>query len=214
MIHEVQIHTAWQHGDCLASAHRLRKQMFVDAGKWTVPTYDGMEYDQFDTLEARYLMGIDEGGVVRAVQRNLFCDRPYMMKTLWPELASTNELPDSCAWAEGTRMGVDQTMSGADQMRWFSEVVIAHLEWALFYGVEHYTFVTYEAVARHMLETNGMPVEYWGGAQIIDGAKYVAGYYKVDQALLDRTREKYRIFEPVFVPVGEQAPLERWAVAS
>jgi acyl homoserine lactone synthase len=44
------------HGEAWISHHRLRHRAFVERQGWDVPSCRGIEYDSFDTPEARYVL--------------------------------------------------------------------------------------------------------------------------------------------------------------
>ena len=200
MIHEVTIPTAYRHGDVLGSMHRLRKQLYVDRLGWDVPVHEGMEYDQFDTLTARYLVGMEPDGTVRAAQRNLPCHHPYMLQSLLPDLVHAGQtLPRDTTWVEGTRSGVDQSLPPAAVQRWSNELLLANVEWALLYGFTNYTFVTYEIMVERVMIPNGLPVELWGKG---DGT-FVAGHFAITRELLQSVRDRTGIVEPVLVPLDD-----------
>jgi acyl homoserine lactone synthase len=54
-----------------------------------------MEYDQYDTPAATYLVWLDGSGVARGCVRVTPTDRPYMIRDNWPEMCETRPLPDS-----------------------------------------------------------------------------------------------------------------------
>ena len=60
--------TAHLFGDALPGQHRLRRKLFIDRQSYNVPVYNELEYDQYDTPAATYVVRRDEGGTVRAVQ--------------------------------------------------------------------------------------------------------------------------------------------------
>lgn len=78
--------TAHMHGETWISHHRLRHRLFVERQGWEVPTVRDLEYDEFDTPAAQYLIWIDSKGETRGAARLLPTTRPYMVKKLWPEL--------------------------------------------------------------------------------------------------------------------------------
>lgn len=218
MIYEFTIETAFRLGNVIDGMHRLRKKTFVDLQGWTgvpVTRNEVNEYDQFDTLDARYLVGIDEAGVVRAVCRNLFCDRPWMLQTLWADrLAPGQTLPNTADWAEGTRMAVDPTLSGLERMRWQAEMSCAGSEWALRYGVKRYSFVTYANLAKHLEKT--FDVTYWGAPASWPDGEFVAGHWEIDEALLAKQRQLTGIATPVLVPLEDvcRTPMSELQVAA
>ncbi|WP_422028437.1 acyl-homoserine-lactone synthase [Pyruvatibacter mobilis] len=205
MIYEFDIAHAYLFGDVLAQMHRLRHEQYVVQAGWDVPTHDGMEFDQYDTLRARYLVGIDPAdGKVRAAQRNLLCDGPYMMKELWPELvAPGRKMPADASWAEGTRVGIDQSLPPAAHDRWRNSLTLANLEWGLARGCTHITWVTYEYMVDKVLRPIGYPVELWGEPVAFRDGRYVAGYWKVTPELLANMRERMGIHRPQLVTLEE-----------
>lgn len=203
-IHEVALHTAHLHGG-VGPILKLRKRLFVDMLRWNVPVHKGMEYDEFDTPRARYLVGYDETtGDARIVMRNLLCDGPYMLASLWAdELAPGATLPMDATSVEGTRMGVDLTLPEEDQLRWRNHMSVALIEWALRYGVKQYSFVTYEDIARKGLEREGWDVSYWGEPFDFPQGRFVAGHFPIDERVLERFKAKGGITAPVLVPMDD-----------
>ena len=56
------------HGELFANIFRARKQSFIDLKKWPLPEVDGMEFDQYDTPFARWIV-VHENGEVMAGMR-------------------------------------------------------------------------------------------------------------------------------------------------
>lgn len=59
----ISFRTLSQHGDLLVKFMEARKRVFIDTLKWDVPSVDGMEFDQYDTPNAKWVV-IHEGGKV------------------------------------------------------------------------------------------------------------------------------------------------------
>ncbi len=93
MVDVVTWENAHHFGSALVSHHKLRYQLFVKRQRWDVPCFHGMEYDQFDTPAAVYLLPRGERGEVRGTTRLIPTSRPYMIKEVWPELVGGQELP-------------------------------------------------------------------------------------------------------------------------
>lgn len=67
--------------------HVLRHQIFIDRMAYNVRTGDGLEYDQFDTPEARYVVIMDRDyGSALACVRLVLTPMPTMVQALWPSL--------------------------------------------------------------------------------------------------------------------------------
>ena len=93
MIDCVTWETAHLFGEAWISHHRLRHRLFVERQGWEGPTHNSLEYDQFDTPAAVYLLWRDEAGQARGVTRLIPTERPYMLKEIWPDMVDT--LPSS-----------------------------------------------------------------------------------------------------------------------
>lgn len=110
MIDMFSLATAHLHQDALASQAHLRYRVFVEQRGLPHLHYDGLEYDEFDTPSAVYIVWRDRDRVVRGLIRLLRTDRPYMLKSYWPELVESGELPRSEAIWEITRVSVDKAV--------------------------------------------------------------------------------------------------------
>src|SRR3954447_3527322 len=95
MIEAFSLATAHLYQDALASQARLRFRVFVQQRGLEHTAYDGLEYDEFDTPSAVYLVWRDHQLVVRGLVRLLRTDRPYMVEKYWPELIATCAVPKS-----------------------------------------------------------------------------------------------------------------------
>ena len=56
------------HGELLVSFLRARKKTFIDRLNWQLPETDGMEYDQYDTPAARWIVIHEFGEVVGGIR--------------------------------------------------------------------------------------------------------------------------------------------------
>lgn len=57
-----------RHGDLFAAYMRARKEVFIDRLHWTLPVADGMEFDQYDTPLARWVVIHEFGEVLAGVR--------------------------------------------------------------------------------------------------------------------------------------------------
>jgi N-acyl-L-homoserine lactone synthetase len=139
MIDAISLATAHLLGDALPSAYRLRHRIFVERQRYEVPHHRGMEWDQFDTPAAVYLLWRDGAARVRAIARVIPTSLPYMIQQLWPELVRNRDLPTREDVWEVTRFGIDHLDR---QQRIFGEMFCALAEYALKNGIGEYIFVT------------------------------------------------------------------------
>jgi N-acyl-L-homoserine lactone synthetase len=161
MIDAISLETAHLLGDALPSAHRLRHRIFVERQKYDVPRRRGMEWDQFDTPAAIYLLWRDEMAHVRAIARLIPTSLPYMIQQLWPELVRKGDMPSSDDIWEVTRFGIDRDLGRERRARVFGEMFCAFVEFGLKTGIGAYIFVTPLAVIDSALMTRGWRRSGW-----------------------------------------------------
>lgn len=197
MIECVNLATSHLFGDALAAQHRLRYRVFIERQDWDVPHWQGMEYDQYDTPAAYYLISRDENGEARGVSRMSPTTRPYMLKDVWPDMVSAEELPSSSAVWEGTRIGIDRDLSPAERRRVLGELVCAYAEFGLSQGIEWIIGVMPTLIIRSLFERSGWHVELLGEPRVLGGDKVRAGKLRVDEDTLLKARAFFGIEGPV-----------------
>jgi acyl homoserine lactone synthase len=201
--------TAHHFGGALAEQFRLRHRVFVQRTSYDVPSWREMEYDQYDTPAATYLVWRDEDGTARGVSRLCPTDRPYMVKDVWPEMVTACPLPGSTSVWEGTRFGVDKDLPPALRRRIVGELVIGYLEFGLSAGVKQIIGVMPTLIWRAVFSSNGWPVEFLGEPRMLGGDRCVAGMLSLSPEVLARVRAKCGIFRPVLSHGGLVDALER-----
>lgn len=108
MIEAISLKTAHHFGDALASQARLRYRVFVQDRALPHSSYDEMEYDEFDTPAAVYLVWRDPDLIVRGLIRVVPTSVPYMAEKYWSELFQLRKLPKSKEVWETSRVCVDR----------------------------------------------------------------------------------------------------------
>lgn len=190
MIDCFDVSTAHFFGDALASQHRLRHRVFIERTGYEVPSWNGMEYDQYDTPAAQYLTWRDHTGEVRGVARLSPTTRPYMLADHWPGMVTAMELPRSLSVWEGTRFGVDRDLPADLRRRAVAELVAGYLEFALDHGIRHIIGVMPTLIWRAVFTSNGWPVDLLGDPHTLGGDKCAAGLLTVSHESLARVRAK------------------------
>jgi N-acyl-L-homoserine lactone synthetase len=109
MIEAFSLSTAHLFQDALASQARLRYRVFVEQRGLPHLHHEDLEFDEFDTPAAVYLVWRDDQRIVRGLIRLLRTDRPYMLKSYWPHLVR-GILPQSAEVWEITRVCVDKSV--------------------------------------------------------------------------------------------------------
>lgn len=203
MIDAISLETAHLLGDALPSAHRLRHRIFVERQKYDVPRRRGMEWDQFDTPAAIYLLWRDEMAHVRAIARLIPTSLPYMIQQLWPELVRKGDMPSSDDIWEVTRFGIDRDLGRERRARVFGEMFCAFVEFGLKTGIGAYIFVTPLAVIDSALSDAGVAAERLGEAKRLGRLPVVAARSAVSHAALRKLRGYHGIGGPVLRIVGD-----------
>ena len=111
-------------------------------------------------------------------------------------------------------MAIDPSLSGRERLKWQAEMSCAGSEWALHYGVTNYSFVTYTAIAQYLEKT--FDITYWGAPAAWPDGEFVAGYWPIDSALLDKQRRLTGVADPVLVPLDDvsRVPASQLQVAA
>jgi len=206
--------SAHLYGEAWISHHRLRHQIFVDRQSWNVPTYNGLEYDQFDTPAAKYVLWIDSTGRARGVARLLPTTRPYMIKSLWPELLQQEPHETEAIW-EATRFGCDRSLDSATRRRVVAELICGCLEFGLANGIHRYLSVMPVAVFNQILAAAGCKVEIQTPRFRMGRHDIAAAYMDVSPAILGEVRARAGIRQPVLnSPTGVASRHERTVIDS
>ena len=189
MIDVVTWGTAHLYGDALAQQHRLRHRLFVERNGWQVPSHDGMEYDQFDTPAAVYLVRRDHAGVVGGVARLIPTHRPYMLKELWPDMLD-GDVPTTPSVWEATRFGIEDSLEPADKRRIASEIVIGCLEYGVMMGIERYLVLMPPLIIRRTIGGAGCEVRFLGQSRELAAYPVAAAEIRVSPEALARARAR------------------------
>lgn len=188
MIDVVTLATAHLFGDALASQARLRYRMFVECRDIDHHTFEGMEYDQFDTPSAVYLLWRDDEGETRCMTRLLRTTQPYMVKKFWPHLVQEDDLPESPEVWEGTRLCVDIALDRRIRQRVLAELLCAVTEFLAARGASRLIGVTSRAQATRLFPRD---LEWLGEEAPIEGRMEAAFRLPVESIAPENARERY-----------------------
>lgn len=182
--------TAHEFGPILEQQYRFRYEIFVQTKGYEVPTHEGMEYDQFDTPAARYIVVQDEGRIV-AMCRLIPTTMPYMLQSLWPEFVSRIPMPqDNSTW-ESTRFSVDKRLSREKQVKAGGVLTTAIFSTALQSGVAQIITVTPRLVFKKFVSGAGVAVTEIGERKRLGKIWAVAGIMEVNATNLHLLQEHH-----------------------
>jgi N-acyl-L-homoserine lactone synthetase len=171
MIEAFSLNTAHNFGDALASQARLRYRVFVQRRALAHTFYDGMEYDEFDTPAAVYLVWRDQDQVVRGLIRTAPTCVPYMLESYWPHLCQTRELPKCRDVWEMTRVCVDREFQPAIRKRIIPELLCALQEFCQHNAIGAVVGVTRQPLLGYFLRDG---VQWLGEVAEVEGEQEAA----------------------------------------
>ncbi len=168
MIYVIDNHLTPVNRPLLQSMFADRKRLFVDLFKWDVPVVDGQyEIDQFDNVDATYIVAANADGEHEASMRLLPSTRPHVLGTLFPHLCPLGVPIGDAIW-ESTRLCLPQR-HGTDRRRELrNELISAMVDFALDRGIERYTGVIPDGFRKEVLAM-GWQAEPLGPAVRIAG---------------------------------------------
>lgn len=177
--------TMHKHGDILPQMLTLRHQEFKKRQDYDVPVFKDMEYDQFDTPAAVYVVYLDDGGVARGCSRMSPTSKPYMIETIWPHILTAIPLPHSDAIWESSRFCVDSTLPSDQRQKVKLAILQAKIEYCLAVGMEGLIGVMPPLIWRAVFANSGWPIKHLGSVLTLDtGEKIVPGWIPVHQDIL------------------------------
>jgi acyl homoserine lactone synthase len=197
MVDVVTWENAHLYGTALISHHRLRYRLFVERQGWDLPSYRGMEYDQFDTPAAIYLLSRGASGQVRGVTRLIPTTYPYMIKELWPGLVGDHDLPSTPEVWEGSRFGVEPELDAATRNHVVAELVLACQEFGLLHGVRQYWVLMPAMIIRRVIGCAGCAHELLGPPQRLGKHRVAVAAVEVSHEALVEARRRSGIHRPV-----------------
>jgi len=107
---------------------RYRHRVFVEMMGWELQCKDGLEFDQFDRADTRYVAARDDDGRINGCARLLPTTAPYLLAEVFPQLL--NGLPAPCApdvWELSRFAAVDLAQAAASPLGSYSSPVAVGL---------------------------------------------------------------------------------------
>jgi len=186
-------------GNPLSSMHELRYRCVIERQEWDVPTWENMEYDQFDNPATTYFVWCDESNQVRGCCRLYPTDRPYMLSEVFPHLVTYIEFPvhNRNVW-EGSRICVDRDLPPHIRKQIINELNLAYLEFALKHGIKEIIGVMLPAYWRSVYIASGwVPVWYGDITALENGDRVRAAGLPVSEEVIANVRKTTGIFHNV-----------------
>lgn len=176
---------------------RIRHEIFVGDRGWTnLARPDGRERDQFDTDDAIYIVGIDNGRIYGG-SRLVPTVRPHLLSEVFPHLAAVRSVPRDSGIYEWTRVFVTKDRrEGGNAGRTAGTVICGLLEYCLAEGVHGLSGVI-DAWWLPRFHDMGWTVRPLGLPELVGRDWVVAVVMPIDAGTLERTRAFHGIEGPV-----------------
>jgi len=194
MIEAFSLATAHLFQDALASQARLRFHVFVKRRQLTHLHFDGMEYDEFDTPAAVYLVWRDTNSIVRGLIRLLPTTRPYMLQSYWPHLVTRRPLPSSSDIWEVTRVCIDRSLCPMTRMQILPELLCGVEEYFGLFGVAAMIGVARPHLLEHFIKSG---FEWLGEPSVVEGEIERAFLVQREHIRPSQHCAKYGIYDKV-----------------
>ncbi len=196
MIHEITWANAHLHQGALYDSHRLRHKIFVDRTGYDVPTFDGAEYDQFDTPATVYLVHRGATGAVDGIARLVPTSRPYMIQELWPHLIYGAPPSNPKIW-EGSRFGVDRSLPPQQRREVSRKLVAACQEFGLKRGIDAMIVLMPPFILRTVIEAAGCVLSAMGPVSSLGNIPVQAASVEISLQQLQSIRSKAGLDQPL-----------------
>lgn len=173
--------------------HQLRHRVFVEQLQWPtdgpIMAVDGMEYDQFDNADARYVVRINDAGEVDACARLLPTTGHYLLAEVYPELLGAHPIPRADDVWEISRLAADNTTAPRNIL---GQLIAVMLEYGLEQGLRNYVSVS-DIRIEPLSRRAGWEITRLGPTTDTGTDTAAAEIYRVSHEDLAAVRQKSRI---------------------
>lgn len=181
MLSMISYRTISSSSDLFFGQHRLRHQEFIERQDYAVKAYDGMEFDEYDTLAAVYLVYSEDGKTVLGCSRLTPVDLGCMLRDHFAHLVDDPAVFALPRTWEGTRFCIDRHLPADKRLHILKQISIGYLEFALYAGIERIIGLMPTLILRSVFERNGIDLQRLGAPHAIgQHARIQAALIKVD----------------------------------
>ncbi len=184
--------------DLFFGQHRLRHQEFIERQSYSVKVFDGMEFDEYDTLASLYLVYSEDGKRVLGCSRLTPIHLGCMLKDHFPYLVDDPSVYSTTNTWEGTRFCIDSALPADQRLHILRHISVGYLECALHFGWERIIGLMPTLILRSVFERNGVALGRLGQPHAI------GEHSKIQAACIDVSIDQYR---NACVATGLDSPL-------
>ncbi|RQR30937.1 MULTISPECIES: acyl-homoserine-lactone synthase [unclassified Burkholderia] len=163
---------------------KFRHKVFIQELGWSLPTDDGIEFDDFDHAAPLYVVAFDRSGEIVGCGRLLPTDEPYLLGEVFPDLMGGASLPSTrnvwelSRFAMSMRSGESLTAeeSWQNTRSLMSEIVrVAHA-----HGADR--LIAFSVLGNErLLKRMGVNVHRAAPPQMIEGKPTLPFWIEIDQ---------------------------------
>jgi acyl-homoserine lactone synthase len=171
---------------------RLRHHVFIKGRKWSLPSKNGLEVDQYDTDEAVYFLVLNEDASVEGCVRATPTIHSSLLADYFPHLVENGAPPRDPAIYETTRFIIQPAQRTRAAMRAAKARLLAPLlEWCLEKRLTHFqTVIDASALASYVEITPhtrilGLAHPFGGGRNAPGGGECMALRWPVSEDVLE-----------------------------
>lgn len=199
----IQAHQYDMYRHLIDDMFQLRKKVFVDEARWTIPHRNGRETDRYDTLNPVYLIWCNS-------ERTRLYGSIRLMPTTGPTLlydTFRETFPgDVCLAApgvwEGTRLCINKNNLAEDHpniqpLRAFGLLLLALGECALAHGI-HTMVTNYEPHVSRIYARTGLATHEIGRADGYGRFPVCCGVFEVSETVVNAMRMKLGVGLPLY----------------
>lgn len=185
------------------SQFRLRHQQFIARQAYDVKTLEDMEFDEYDTLAAIYLVWSEDGKTALGCSRLTPLSYGCMLKEHFPGLVDDHSVFSEQNIWEGTRFCIDNRLPPEKRRRVLQDIAVAYLELGVFCQIPRIIGLMPTLILRSVFERNGIRLTPLGQVtQIGEHSKIQASAIEVSAALYHQACERTGCESPLgLVPV-------------
>lgn len=190
MIYAINRENRDHYTDQLEEMFSLRYRLYVEGRGWkALARSDEREVDQFDTIDATYLLGIDDIGHVTGGLRLVPTTGPHLIRDVFPHAVQWGRIPSGKTIFELTRCFVvpEAAPDRASRRCAAGEYYCAMFEYGLAIGLTHISLLCDTFFLPHMLEC-GWHARPLGPPTPYDEGECIAVLFEVSEKTLERTR--------------------------
>lgn len=200
-----------KYGYAFYSQFCLRHRCFIERQNYNVSKHNGMEFDQYDTPAAVYLIYLSPEGKAWGCSRLTPVEHGSMLQDLWPDLVNKpDEVFMPGIW-EGTRLCIEKDLPVEVRQRICRELVLGYFEAGLEMGMKKIIGVMPPFIFRKVFGAAGCQYDFLGKKlKLPCGDVVAAATMNVTHDALEAVRKVSGIFVPV-IEETERIPSKRAA---